>query len=107
MAATITSSGTWSLLQNTNPTSQAPGAIGNESVAVHRDTVEQRADSLAFNYRANFTADVDGQQEVTQFVALFAANYSIPGVAAVARIRDILTGQRQGEPVETQRVYQP
>lgn len=93
MPATITSSGTWSALDNLNPTSQAPGANVNEVLRQHYDTAEQRFQPRALDIK-QLPNDVDGMQEVMQFIGLFAAGYSIPAGVARARIIDILNGQR-------------
>lgn len=109
MAATITSSGTWSALQNANPTSAAPGAIVNESLATYRDGVEQRAASLGANYRTGFTSDQDGFQELNQFLTLMAANYSVSGRAAIAHTQLLLQAmlQQGSDKVEEQRIFTP
>lgn len=91
MPATITSSGTWSALDNANPTSQAPGANVNEVIREHYDGVEQRFQPRSLDAK-QIPNDVDGLQEVNQFIALFAAGYSIPAGAAMTRIRDIIEG---------------
>lgn len=91
MAATISASGTWSALDNQNPTSQAPGANVNEVIRQHYDAVEQRFQPRALDIK-ELPNGVDGQQEVMQFVGLFAAGYSIAGGAAMTRIRDIIEG---------------
>lgn len=93
MPAILTSTGTWSALDNQNPASQAPGANVNEVVRQHYDTAEQRfqSRSLDINQLRN---DVDGLQETMQFVGLFAAGYSIAPGVAIARILDILDGFR-------------
>ena len=107
MAATITSTGTWSARQTSQPTGQGAGSVNNESSAVHRDTVENRAINLATNYRTNFTADVDGQQETMQFIGLMSDAYDIAAPVAISRLLQILNGARNGEAVETQRTYVP
>jgi hypothetical protein len=106
MAAAITGTGTWSSLDNTNPVSQAPGDVGNEVIRVHRDTVEQRLRPRALDPALAIRLDVDGFQEVNQFIGLFAAGYGIPGLAAITRMRDILEAMLVvADRPEQQRVY--
>lgn len=105
MPATITSTGTFSALLTTNAASVVPGAVPNEKISTHRDTVEQRFQRI--DYRGLFPLDVDGEQEVMQFVGIMAAAYSISARAAVARIMDILKGYKQSEKVEDERLYIP
>lgn len=93
MPAEITASGTWSALDDQNPTSQAPGANVNEVLRQHYDTAEQRFQPRALDVK-QLRNDVDGQQEVMQFIGLFAAGYGIAAGVARARIIDILCGQR-------------
>ena len=107
MAAIITSTGTWSALDNQNPTSQAPGANVNETIRQHYDTVEQRFQPRALDVK-QLPNDVDGLQEVMQFVGLFAAGYSIAAGAAITRIRDILEAyQNTRGPSEGSATYTP
>jgi len=91
MPAEITATGTWSALDDDNPTSQAPGANVNEVLRQHYDTHEQRFQPRSLNYKDEFRSDVDGMQEVMQFVGLFAAGYGIPAGVAMTRIRDIIS----------------
>ena len=93
MPATITATGTWSALDDQNPTSQAPGANVNEVLRQHYDTAEQRFQPRALDIK-QLPNDVDGLQEVNQFVGLFAAGYGVPAGVAIARIIDILDGYR-------------
>jgi hypothetical protein len=90
MPATITSTGTFSGLDNLNPTSQGPGASVNEVLRDNRDSTEQRFQPRALDYPGSFASDVDGMQETMQFVGIFAAAYSVSPHAAATRIRDIL-----------------
>lgn len=90
MAAAISASGTWSSLDNSNPTSQAPGANVNEVLRQHRETTEQRFQPRSLDYKNSFQDDVDGLQEVMQFVGLFAEGYSIPAGVAAQRVLDII-----------------
>lgn len=106
MPAAITATGTWSALDNQNPTSQAPGARPNEIIRVHRDTVEQSFQPRSLDYM-RYPDDVDGHQEVMQFVGLFAAGYSIDSAAALTRIRDILEGFQNTEQLPERRVFAP
>lgn len=89
MPATITSSGTWSALDNLNPSSPAPGSEENEVVRQNYDSAEQRFQPRSFDAK-QLPNDVDGLQEVMQFVGLFAAGYGIPAGVAMTRIRDIV-----------------
>lgn len=107
MPALITATGTWSALDNQNPTSQAPGANVNEVIREHRDTVEQRFQPRSLAIRDALPQDVDGLQEVNQFIGLFAAGYGIPAGAALARIKDILMAAENTEELTDQRVYTP
>lgn len=96
MPAVITSTGTFSGLDNLNPTSQGPGASVNEVLRQQGGgfpggNVEQRFQPRALDYSGAYTDDVDGMQEVMQFVGIFAAAYGIGASAAVRRIADILT----------------
>lgn len=96
MPALITSTGTFSGLDNQNPTSQGPGAVTNEVLRQEGGgfpggNVEQRFMPRALDYKNFYESDVDGMQEVMQFVGLFAAAYSIGPSVAVRRIADILT----------------
>lgn len=96
----------WSALDNANPTSQAPGDVGNEVIRVHRETVEQRFRQRSLNPIEGIRNDVDGFQEVNMFVGLFADGYDIAAPAAIARIIDILEAMRgAGDRVEHARTY--
>lgn len=112
MAATITSSGTWSAFQTGNAVGQGPGGVQNEQFFVSRDTVEQRGESLnnrGVNYRPDFTADVDGEQELNQYVGLWSAATGVPTRAIWTRIWHLskaVVGAGSETP-EQQRVYAP
>jgi len=106
MPAAISASGTWSALDDQNPPSQAPGANVNEVLRVHRDTVEQHFQPRSLDYM-QYPNDVDGHQEVMQFVGLFAAGYAIDSAAALTRIRDILESFQNTEQLPERRVYEP
>lgn len=106
MPAIITSTGTWSALDNMNPTSQAPGARPNEIIRVHRDTVEQSFQPRSLDYM-QYPNDVDGMQEVMQFAGLFAVGYGIDSLAALTRIRDIIEGFQNTEQLPERRLYIP
>lgn len=108
MAAEITASGTWSALDDSNPTSQAPGANVNEVIRQHRETFEQRFQPRSLDYKNSFPDDVDGLQEVMQFVGLFAAGYSVPSGVAAQRIADIIAkAYFNTDELTDQRVYEP
>lgn len=105
--ATVSVTGPWSALNNTNATSQGPGAVTNESLSQMDQTVESRGASLGLTGRQAFTDNVDGFQEVTQFAGLMADAYNIGSRAALVRIGAIVQTLLGTETVETQRVYQP
>ena len=108
MAATITASGTWSGLDDDNPTSQAPGANVNEVIRQHRESFEQRFQPRALDYKNSFQDDVDSMQEVMQFVGLLAEAYSIPAGVAAQRIANIIQNAFfNTDELTDQRVYQP
>lgn len=106
MPATISFTGTWSALDNANPTSQAPGANVNEVIRVHRDTVEQRFQPRALDYN-QYATNVDGMQEVMQFAGLMAVGYGIPASAALVRIRDIIESFQNTEQLPERRLFTP
>jgi hypothetical protein len=106
MPADITATGTWSALDNQNPSSQAPGAVTNEVIRVHRDAVEQKFMPRALDYR-QYPNDVDGMQEVMQFAGLMAVGYGIPVSAALVRIRDIIEGFHNTEQLPERREFVP
>lgn len=91
MPAIITASGTWSALDNQNPASPAPGSEENEVLRQNYDSAEQRFQPRSLDIK-QIPNDVDGLQEVNQFVALFAAGYGVPPGVAMTRIRDIIEG---------------
>lgn len=105
MPATITATGTWSVLQVTNALSQAPGAITRESMAQHRDTTEERYQQTSLAGRTAFLADLDGFQEVMEFAGLMAAAYSVPVGVCLMRIRAIIAAMNQSESLEDQRLF--
>jgi len=95
--ATITATGPWSALDNTNPLSQAPGAITRESMAQHRDTIEKRYQQNSLNYRTQMAANLDGYQEVTQFLGLFCDGYDVAPLVALSRIQQIIKSMLNSE----------
>ncbi len=114
MSATITASGTFSSFDTGNATSQGPGAVTNEVIRQFGGgntvggNVEQRFTQRALDYSGSYPNDVDGMQEVMQFVGLFAAAYGIGPSAAVARVRDILAKAFTGTAdLVDRRVYTP
>ncbi len=107
MPAIITSSGTWSSLDQSNPVSQAPGASTREVLRENYDSPEQQFQPRALDIK-QLPNDVDGLQEVMQFVGLFAAGYSVPAGVALARIIKILDGFRNTRgPSEGSATYIP
>lgn len=108
MAADITASGTWSSLDDSNPTSQAPGANVNEVIRQHRETFEQRFQQRSLDYKNTFPDDFEGMQETMQFIGLFAEAYSIPAGVAAQRISDIIQKAFfNTDELTDQRVYEP
>jgi len=113
MAAILAvASGTWSAFNVGNATGQGPGAVQNEILRVHRDTTEMRGELLGqrgLNYRADFNADVDGEQELSQFVGLWSVASGVPTRVLWARVLH-LAGAVFGagsETPEQQRIYAP
>lgn len=108
MPATITASGTWSALDDQNPTSPVAGSEENEVLRQHYDTHEQRFQPRSLDAK-QLPNDVDGLQEVNQFIGLFAAGYGIPAGVAMTRIRDIIEGFQNtiGPSEGIYRTYEP
>lgn len=94
MSAIITATGTWSII----PTA-------DETLRVHRDTLEQRLSPASLAYRSAFEADSEGFPEVTQFAGLAADAANVPVPVMLVRIRDIINAMLNTEQVETRRVY--
>lgn len=106
--ATITATGTWSALDNQNPTSQAPGAVTNETMAQHRDTMEKRYTQDSLNYRTQLALNMDGYPEFNQFLGAFAAGYSVAPLVALSRIQQLVKSMMNSEETpESRRVYAP
>lgn len=68
MAATLSSSGTWSTL-GSYPTQQ-------------RDTLSDNYTDSELAYKTQIAANIDGYPELMQFIGLAAANWSTASVAA-------------------------
>ena len=89
MAATLSSSGTWSTLAS-SPTQQV-------------DTTSDNFGDSELGYRRQIAANLDGYPEAMQFLGLAAANWAVPPGAALFRILAIFNSMRQTEQPEPRR----
>ena len=95
MAATITSTGTWSTIS----TAEKPVA--------HRDTVVENYDYASLVYEDALKGNTGGFPELEQFIGLFAQGQGISGLAAGTRLSTMLTIWMNRGRTPDERTYTP
>src|SRR5690242_15141970 len=105
--ATISASGTWSTLDQFDPTPRGPftrtaGLPTQENLTVEED---YNTNSLNYTSDGGLGTAANGVPEVTQFIGLYAQGYGIPAGAAIDRILATLNSMRQTQEPSAIRVY--
>lgn len=95
MAASISSTGTWSTIS----TAERP--------VQHHSTVEERYDYESLVYEDDLKNNVGAFPELEQFLGLMGQAYSIPGRAAAVRLERMLTIYLNRTRVPAERSYTP
>ena len=95
MAATLSSTGTWSTL------------AAAERPVQHHSTVEQRHEIETQVYEDAIKTNVGGFPELEQFLALAGQAYSIPGRAAAVHFHNLLGIMLNRTRTPSERSYTP
>ena len=95
MAATLSSTGTWSTIA----TAERP--------VTHEHTVEERFDYESLVYEQDITSNAGGFPELEQFLALMGQAYGLPGIGAAVRLDKMLSIYLNRTRTPAERTYTP
>lgn len=95
MAATISSTGTWSTI------------AAAERPVTHEHTVEERYDYETLIYEQDLVTNAGGFPELEQFLALMGQAYGLPGIGSAVRLSRMLNVYLNRTRVPAERTYTP